>query len=107
MNPIRIAGFQYESPSTVSLETTTGNKKAAPLSGQGSEKGELKMFSPKQLYTNSRSSILVIFDIRIPGTAERLLKLHDILQEYTDIDAIDEHHFVLEIWPGAARGLLP
>jgi hypothetical protein len=52
--------------------------------------------------STDKSSILVMYDVRIPGIAELLHRLRDTLQDYGTLEAIDQNHFVLVIWPGAA-----
>jgi hypothetical protein len=37
----------------------------------------------------------IVFDLRIPGAAKRLHRGRAVWQEFTDIEAIDEDHFVL------------
>ena len=61
----------------------------------------------QQAYPRSKSSILIMFDVRIPRIANRLHRLRAIFQEYSDIEAVDQDHYLLIIRPGAARRLLP
>jgi len=56
---------------------------------------------------NTTGHVMIMFDLRIPGAAERLHRGRAVWQEFTDIEAIDENHFVLVIQPGMAKGLLP
>ena len=42
-----------------------------------------------------RECILVLFDVRIPGMAGRLHCERSYWQERSDIEALDEDHFVL------------
>jgi hypothetical protein len=51
--------------------------------------------------------VMVMFDLRIPGATKRLHRERAVWQEFADIEAMDENHFILIIWPGAARRLLP
>ena len=58
------------------------------------------------LYPDRRSYELAIYDIRIPGTAERLHRERAAWQQ-SEIEAIDKDHFVLTVYPGGARRLAP
>jgi hypothetical protein len=55
------------------------------------------------LYPDRRSYELSIYDIRIPGAAERLHRERAAWQEHCDIKAIDKNHFVLIVRAGGAR----
>ena len=62
------------------------------------------MFAPQdQSYTKVPEYILVIFDIRIPGVADRLHRERAAWQEQSDIEALDKDHFMLIVRPGGAR----
>ncbi|HZY66787.1 MAG TPA: hypothetical protein VFE21_13035 [Rubrobacteraceae bacterium] len=50
-------------------------------------------------------TILMLFDIRLPGMAERLHRERAAWREYGDIEALDENHFVLIVRLGGAQGL--
>ena len=63
------------------------------------------MIRPNPFYTSSEAYELVIFDLRIPGIAERLHRERAAWQERGDLEALDEDHFVLIVSPGATRGL--
>ncbi len=43
---------------------------------------------------------MVLFDLRIPGVAERLHRERAAWQERGDIEALDQNHFVLIVRPG-------
>jgi hypothetical protein len=45
---------------------------------------------------------LVLFDLRDPEACKSLHKQRAVWQERSDIEALDEDHFVLIIRPGAA-----
>ena len=38
---------------------------------------------------------VVIFDVRIPGIADRFHKARAIYQEKADVESLDENHYVL------------
>jgi len=48
---------------------------------------------------------VVLFDLRLPGTAERLHGERAAWQGQSEIEAIDEDHFVLIVYAGGARRL--
>jgi hypothetical protein len=58
--------------------------------------------APKTLYPSSSEYIVVLFDLRLPGTADRLNREHAAWQAQSDIEALDENHFVLLVRPGGA-----
>lgn len=66
---------------------------------------DLSMFAPETLYPNAPEPLLVLFDVRIPGVVVRLRGERAAWQEYADIEALDQDHFVLIIRPGGARRL--
>ncbi len=45
---------------------------------------------------------LVVNDLRIPGSAERLHRERAAWAEHGDIEALDENHYVLIVRTGAA-----
>ena len=49
--------------------------------------------------------IIVLFDLRLPGTADRLDRERAAWQAQSDTEALDENHFVLLVRPGGARRL--
>jgi hypothetical protein len=61
----------------------------------------------KQLYPSSSECMVVLFDLRLPGTTERLHRERAAWQEQSDIEALDQNHFVLIVQPGGARRLAP
>ena len=61
--------------------------------------------APKTLYANYSNYILVLFDLRLPGTADRLDRERAAWQAQNDIEALDEDHLVLLMRPGGARRL--
>ena len=61
--------------------------------------------TPKRDYRNSRESTLVVFDLRVPGSVERLHSERAAWREYGDIELLDFDHAVLIVRPGSARRL--
>jgi hypothetical protein len=56
-------------------------------------------------FSNKQPSTWVLFDLSIPGAAERLHRERAAWQEQSDIEAIDKNHFVLIVYAGGARRL--
>lgn len=63
------------------------------------------MIAPNQSYHEGKTETLVVFDVRIPGAAERLYSERAAWGEYGDIEALDREHYVLVVRPGGARRL--
>ena len=59
----------------------------------------------KTLCPRSSQYIIVLFDLRLPGTVDRLDRERAAWQAQCDIGALDENHFVLLVRPGGARRL--
>ena len=59
----------------------------------------------RQLYPNSSEYLVVLFDLRLPGTAERLHRERAAWQEHSEVETLDQDHFVLIVRPGGARRL--
>jgi hypothetical protein len=49
--------------------------------------------------------MLVLFDLRLPGIADRLDRERAAWQAQSDIEALDENHVVLIVRSGGARRL--
>lgn len=65
-----------------------------------------KMLAPlDQSIPDSDERTVAVFDVRIPGVAERLHSERAAYREHGDIEALDHNHYVLIVRPGAARGL--
>lgn len=47
---------------------------------------------------------MVLFDVRIPGVAERLHSERAAYRERGEIEALDDNHYILLIRPGGAHG---
>ena len=81
-------------------------KKAAERNAAASttRKGVQMRSAPKTFPTSSEYMV-VLFDLRLPGTANRLDRERTAWQAQSDIEALDENHFVLLVRPGGARSL--
>ena len=62
------------------------------------------MARANQLYPNRSECMVVLFDLRLPGIAERLRREQAAWQEQSDMEALDENHFALTVRPGGALG---
>ena len=64
------------------------------------------MYAPQeQSYPNEQQSMWILFDLRIPGVAERLHRERAAWQERSEIESLDKNHFVLIINAGGVRRL--
>lgn len=63
----------------------------------------MRTLTPSRDYRNSGEYTLVIFDLRISGTAARLHSERAAWQDRADIEMLDLQHAVLTIRPGVAR----
>jgi hypothetical protein len=54
------------------------------------------------LYLNDAECLIMLFDVRQPEAAESLHRQRAAWAEYSDIEALDEDHFVLIVRPGWA-----
>ena len=61
--------------------------------------------TPRRDYRNSGESTLVRFDLRIPGSVERLRRERAAWREHADIELLDLDHAVLILRPRAAGRL--
>jgi hypothetical protein len=58
------------------------------------------MFAPKrEFYSRGETDVRILFDLRIAGSAERLHRERSVWQVCSDIEALDEDHYVLIIRP--------
>ncbi len=62
------------------------------------------MIAPNQYYHEGKTETLVVFDVRIPGAAERFHQERWAWAECLDVEALDKDHFALVIRPGGAHG---
>lgn len=60
---------------------------------------------PQTVYPSSGRYELAIFDLRLPGIAERLHRERAAWQGQSEIEVIDQDHTVLVIRPGGAQRL--
>ena len=58
--------------------------------------------TPREVYPKSEAYILVIYDLRVPGTAVRLLREIEAWRDHAEVEAVDDDHFALLIRPGLA-----
>ena len=64
------------------------------------------MYAPQEeSYPNQQQSTWVLFDLRIPGVAERLRRERAAWQEQSEIEVLDKDHSVLIVYPGGAERL--
>jgi len=56
-------------------------------------------------FSDGESGVVVVFDTRIPGIAERLHRERAAWRENADIKALSPDHLALIVKPGGARGL--
>jgi hypothetical protein len=64
------------------------------------------MLRASQSYQNNDRCILIILvDLRSPDAVENLHHLRAVWQDDSDIEALDEDHFVLIVRPGGAQRL--
>jgi hypothetical protein len=62
------------------------------------------MFAPETLYPNAPEYLAVLFDVPIPGFAERLHSERAAHRELGDREALDRDHYVLVVRPGGTHG---
>ncbi len=62
------------------------------------------MIAPRRSIQDIHPYTLVIFDVRIPGVANRLHQKRAELQESGEIEALDQNHYVLIVWSSEAQG---
>ena len=58
------------------------------------------MIAPDLVYLNHPECIITVFDLREPSAAEALHRQRARWAEHSDVDALDEDHFVLVVRPG-------
>ena len=59
---------------------------------------------PRQVYPNNAKAIWMVYDLRYPEACQLLHEQRAAWQEHSDIEALDEDHFVLVIQLGAVVG---
>jgi hypothetical protein len=55
-----------------------------------------------EVYPSNSGCIVVLFDLQDSEAVKELHRLRAVWQEASDIEALDEDHFTLLLWPGAA-----
>jgi hypothetical protein len=55
-----------------------------------------------ELYLTGGTEVRIFFDLRIPGSAERMHRERAVWQEQSDIEALDMNNVILIIRPGVA-----
>jgi hypothetical protein len=65
------------------------------------------MLTPRRAYRKGAEFTLIIFDVRIPGAAERFHRERRAWAEDGDVEMLDKYHPMLIVQPGSARRLSP
>ena len=89
-----------------SSTATKQSKRAALQPPPIAQKGVIVDSAPRGLYPDEPEYCLTIFDVRIPGTAERLHREREGWGDDADIEALDQDHYALVVKPGGARRLV-
>jgi hypothetical protein len=64
------------------------------------------MTAPKrEFHPRAETEIRVLFDLRVAGSAEQFHRERAAWQEHSEIEALDEHHFILIIRAGRCARL--
>jgi hypothetical protein len=63
------------------------------------------MLTPHRAYRKDAEFTLIVFNLRIPGAAERFHRERRAWAEAGDVEMLDEDHPVLIVQPGSARRL--
>jgi hypothetical protein len=58
--------------------------------------------TPHEVYSKDKASLLIIYDLCVPGTAARLLRELEPWRGHANVEAVDDDHFALIIRPGLA-----
>jgi hypothetical protein len=72
----------------------------------GEHGGEQKMVSADELYPNHGDwprYLITVFDVRDDGALACYWSERAAWQEFADVEALDEHHYVLIVRPDLAR----
>ncbi len=89
-----------------SSTATKQRKRAALQPPLITRKGVTMSSAPRGLYPDDPEYSLTIFDVRIPGIAERLHREQAGWGDDADIEALDQDHYVLVVKSGGARRLI-
>jgi hypothetical protein len=65
------------------------------------------MLTPHKDYRRGTEFTLIVFDLRIPGGAERFHRERRPWAEAGDVEMLDQDHPVLMVQPGSARRISP
>jgi len=65
------------------------------------------MLTPHKAYRRGAEFTLILFDLRIPGAAERFHRERWAWAEAGEVEMLDQDHPVLIVRPGSARRLSP
>ena len=63
------------------------------------------MLTPRRAYRKGVEFTLIVFDLRIPGAADRFYRERWAWAEASNVEMLDEDHPVLIVQPGSARRL--
>jgi hypothetical protein len=86
----------------LAISSSHARKKAAPKSRLDDAEGSGSECTAEGLYPDHCKCLIVLFDLREPSGTTELHRQRAVWAEYSDIEALDEHHFVLLIRPGSA-----
>jgi hypothetical protein len=64
------------------------------------------MITPKKVDPKPTESIVILYDVRLPGAADRLHEGRAAWRECGDVEALDQNHYVLIIRSGEAREMV-
>jgi hypothetical protein len=67
----------------------------------------IRILTSRGAYRNRAEFTLIVFDLRIPGAAERFHRERWAWAEAGNVEMLDENHPVLLVKPGSARRLSP
>jgi hypothetical protein len=63
------------------------------------------VIAPEPSYQTGRTAIWVLFDLRDESAVQSLHLQRAALAEHGDLEAIDQDHIILIVFPGGARRL--
>jgi hypothetical protein len=67
----------------------------------------IRILTSRRAYRKRTQLTVVLFDLRMPGAAERFHRERLAWAEAGDVEMLDEDHPVLIVQPGCARRLSP
>jgi hypothetical protein len=62
----------------------------------------IRILTPYEVYSKDKALVLIIYDLRVPGTAARLLRELEAWRGHANVEGVDDDHFALIIRPGLA-----